>query len=413
MKNLLYTLLAVVLFAACSDDDNTPVQPQKNYIELSTTSATTFAEDSENAIDVVVTLGRAVAAPAIVNVMLDGNEDGVLSIDNPTINFDKGEQVKSFKVISNNKSLLIEPRTISVRVKDFSDSSMAIWKDGIDLTVNPAAAIPPITEEQKALLDAYQENLGFDVRRMLGKLSCDVKLIFPKAEVGEEGESAFSKVEIQEFKSQSVITLSENATAEKPVLKMVDNALGLTSVFRSILEKEIENVNQVGTSFPSVADAVKFNVKNETFAMTLDDIVLKADGAVQFVGIVEDSYGDKIKGVPFEYAYSVWDRQEQMAKEGATVDIVVKDPFDGSIMNSEPEKPMTSCIEEGLTFRPGHYLISSDISSDGWESGIWKEALASFDLVNGQMKFVFSWDHSYSSDWTLIEVSYNLRPATK
>lgn len=413
MKNLLYTLLAVVLFVACSDDDNNSAPVQKNYIELSTTSATTFTEDSETAVEVKVTLGRAVDAPATVNVMLEGNEDEILAIDNASINFAKGEQVKSFKVVSNNKNLLIEPRTIFVRVKDFTDPNMAIWKDGINLVVNPATSIPVLGEEQKALLDGYKENMGIDVRRMLGKINCNVKLIFPKDEVGEEGESAFSKVEIQEFKSQSVVTLSENATAEKPVLKMVDNAFGLTSVFRGILEKEIDIVNQVGTSFPSVAEAVKFNANAETFSMSLDNIELDAEGNVNFVGDVVNSYDETLKGVPFVYDYSAWNRQEKMANEGALVDIVVKDPSTGEVMMSEPEKPMTSCIEEGLTFRPGHYLINTSISSDGWETGIWKQPLASYDMVNGKMKFVFSWDHTYSSDWTLIEVTYDLRPATK
>ena len=209
MKQLLYILFAGLFLTACSADDLTPTW-KKIYIELSTTSATTLTEDSETAIDVTMMLARPVNAPATVNVMLEGNEDSVLTIDQPAIHFEKGEQIKHFKVLSNNKDLLLEPRNIVVRVKDFTDPDMYIWKDGIGLIVNPSAAIPPVTEEQKELMEGYKRDMGIDVSRMMGKLSCQVKIIFPIDEVGETGETVFSKTQIQEYTTQSVITLSEN-----------------------------------------------------------------------------------------------------------------------------------------------------------------------------------------------------------
>ena len=101
--------------------------------------------------------------------------------------------------------------------------------DNILITVNPDADIPVLNEAQNELLKGYREQLGLDVERMMGKLSCTVKVIFPKAEVGEEGETIFSKDEIVEYTTESILTLSEKATAKQPVLKIVGNAMGLTT----------------------------------------------------------------------------------------------------------------------------------------------------------------------------------------
>ena len=414
MKKLFFSLLAVVFFAACSDDDNAPQQLGPNYIDLSTESATTFNEDSEVPVEVTVTLARPVGAPATVNIELTNNEEGILAIDYPAVKFNVNEQVKTFKIVSNKKEALIEKRVIGVRVKDFSDPSMGTMQNGFDLTVNPAANMPEITEGQSALLDGYKENLGIDVRRMLGKLDCKVKVIYPKDEVGEEGETVFSKTEVQEYKTQSVVTLSDKSTAEKPVLSMPDNALGLTSVFHKVLNKEISISNQVGTSYPSVAAVLKYDEKTETFAMSLDSLVIEDNGNITFMKRFINEYDEQAHKIPFVFNYSAWERQLQMAKDSVLVDIIVKDPATGDIWYSAPETPMQDVIDnEGITFNPYNFIAGSDPSVDGWETGIFKAPIAHYDFVNGTMSFRFCWDHSNSSDWTIIEVSYSLRPDSK
>ena len=102
-----------------------------------------------------------------------------------------------------------------------------------------------------------------------------------------------------------------------------------------------------------------------------------------------------------------------MAEAGKTVDIVVRDPETGKVAYTENDLPMTTAIETGLTFNPYSHLISSDISDDSWETGIWKAPAGNLDFVNGTMKFSFPWDHIYSSDWTMIEVTYTLHSAKK
>lgn len=409
MKHLLLSLLAVCCLAACSEDDNRP--SSKNYIRLTTESATTLTEDSKDTLAVTVTLGNTLEQPATVHFMLEGNEGDILTAEPMSLEFAKGEKVKALKVYSNGKSALKDPRIITLRVKGASDENMVAWGDGIALTVNPDSDLPVLTEEQQQLLKGYRDQLGMDVERMIGKLSCRVKVLFPKDEVGEEGETVFSKTEVQEFTTSTIVTLSEKATADKVVLKMQGNALGLTSVFHGILNKELDIEMLQGPYYRSVSEAIQLNLQQERFSMALDQIEVGTDGKVQFVGKVQDTYGDWIGGIPFEYNFSAWDRQRQMAADGALVDVVVKDE-EGNVVEELPETPMKSLIEDyGVSFNPTKYMVSSDITEDSWSTGIWKAPQSQVNFAEGTWTFSFPWDHVYSSDWTLVEVTYSLHPA--
>ena len=106
---------------------------------------------------------------------------------------------------SNDKIVLSNPWTIKVR---------------------PASTMPELTDDQKAMIAGYKENLGIDLYRMLGKVSCTVKVSFPYVE-GDDKDYFNDGEDSRTFTAESVITLSENATAEKPVLKMVSNPMGM------------------------------------------------------------------------------------------------------------------------------------------------------------------------------------------
>ena len=58
-------------------------------------------------------------------------------------------------------------------------------------------------------------------------------VVYPTDDIG-----TFYDEETRSFEGKSVITLSDNATAERPILKMIDNPLGLTSFLWEILKKE-------------------------------------------------------------------------------------------------------------------------------------------------------------------------------
>ena len=408
---LYFLMLAVCILSACSDKKD--LVKCSNYIKISTQSATTFTEDTETPIVVDVMLAFTLEKDETVTFELVGNEGEVLYIDNPTLEFKAGEKVKQFQVFSHQKSRLSMQQVVTVRVKDYTASDMLPWEEGIRLVVKPDADIPDLTEEQLDLIQGYKEKMNLDLGRVMGKLQCQVRVIFPIDEVGEEGETVFSDKEVQEFTSESIVTLSEKATADQPVLKMVDNPMGWSSIQWNVLKKEIQINNQVGTSFPSVVESLQYNPEMETFQVALDSLIVQPDNQVSFAGPVLDSYGDTITVVPFIYSFSAWERQWKMAEQGETVDVVVRDPSTGDVLYTEPETPMLSLIEQGMTLNPNHHLVASDISKDSWESGTWKAPASAIDFDKGTWNFTFSWDHVYSSGWTIVEVTYTLHPIVK
>ncbi len=405
---LSFLSLFLVFLTACSDEKE--LVRCSNYIKISTQSATTFTEDSENPVVVDVMLAYTLDKPETISFELVGNEGEVLAIDTPQLDFQAGEKVKQLKVYSNRKSKLNMQQVITLKVKDYTAENMRPWEDGLSLIVKPDVAIPELTEEQLELIRGYKERMNLDLSRLIGRLSCHVRVIFPIEEVGEEGETIFSDKEVQEFEATSIVTLSESATSDKPILKIVDNPMGCASIQRSVLLKEIAIHNQVGTSFPSVVETLGYNPEKETFHVALDSLVVLPNCKVEFARTVVDAYGNPIIGVPFIYSFSVWERQQKKAEEGATVDVVVKDPSTGEVLFTEPETPMEALIEQGVTFRPDYHLISSDISSDSWDSGMWKAPKSAVDFKKGTWNFEYSWDHPYSSGWTLVEVTYQLHP---
>ena len=408
---LFFLSLTLLCLAACSDEKD--LVRCSNYIKISTQSSTTFTEDSETPVVVDVMLAFTLDKPESVTFELVGNDGEILSIDTPQLDFQAGDKVKQLKVYSNRKSHLNMQQVVTLKVKDYTAENMRPWENGIPLTVKPDADIPELSEKQMELLRGYKEKMNLDLTRLMGRLSCKVRVIFPIDEVGEDGETIFSDKEIQEFSAMSIVTLSEQATEDNPILKIVDNPMGLTSIQWNVLQKEIAINNQVGTSFPSVVEALGYDPMKETFHVALDSLVVLPDHQVEFARSVTDAYGDVITGIPFAYNFSAWERQLKMAEAGETVDVVVLDPSTGEVQYSEPETPMQSLIDQGMTFSPSYHLISSDISEDSWESGTWKAPKSKIDFAKGTWDFSFSWDHQNSSGWTLVDVTYQLHPAAQ
>ncbi len=411
-RYFIYLLAWVVLtLSACSDKKD--FVKCSNYIRITTQSATTFTEDSENPVIVDVMLAYTLTRDETITFELLDNQGDILYIDTPQLNFKAGEKVKQFHVYSNRKSSLSAQQVVALKVKNFTAEDMLPWEDGILLTVKPDADIPELNEEQLQMIEGYKKNMNLDIRRMMGKLACHVRVVFPIDEVGADGETVFSDKEIQEFDSESILTLSEKATANQPILKIVDNPMGWSSILWSVLQKEIAINNQVGTSFPSVVEAVHYEPTSEEFQIALDSLIVHENQKVEFTGAVPDAYGNMITAIPFIYSFSAWNRQWDMAQKGSTVDVVVKDPSTGEILYTEPETPMQSLIEQGITLSPDYYLVSSDITSDSWKSGTWKAPKSKVDFEKGTWNFEFSWDHQNSSGWTLVEVTYQLHPLSE
>ena len=208
----------------------------RNYIQMSTSDDPALSESDERAITVDVLLATSVENDAVINFELLDNADDILRLENGAVQIKAGEKTARFKVLSNRQSLLNNQRMITLKVKDYTDERMQPWNE-LKLTVRPNPTLPDLTEQQIEFVHGYMEKYRLNLNRFMGEVSCRVEVTFPADEVG-----VFSDTETRSFEGKSMITLSENATADRPILKMIDNPMGITSFLWEIYRKEtVEN----------------------------------------------------------------------------------------------------------------------------------------------------------------------------
>lgn len=400
-----FQMAALVCMAAgvvaCSENED--VKKQTNYVRLSSQHSLSIHEDQSDTIMIDLLLGQAVQHRTVLNFELEQNSDSVLSLLNSPLVLEPGTKTAVLKIVSNQKSLLEEPRPMELVLKSSTDTNIRIWDatPPLVLTVHPDSELQELTEEQKQLIAGYKERLGIDVSRFLGRLECKVRIVFPTDEKG----TFFTDSEVREFDAKSILALSEKATADTPVLKMTENPMGLTSFLYEIFRKEtVESEFWMGMPYARpVLDLIGYQPAQEIFDVTLDSLVLHADKHVDFMGKAKNLYDEDITVVPFRFEYSAWDRMKKQAAQG--------DKFQVEEGGTQVEYTLADAIASGTSLNPEAYLFASTIDSDVWENdpSDWVAPSASFDEQAGTLTFTFPWDHTNSSGYTQIQVVYTLK----
>ena len=411
LKNLLFLLafLPIVALTSCAngEDDNVKMT---NYVQLSvnggTGGVTTISEDATEPVIVDVMLSYYVEATTTINFALTGNDGDILRLENNIIEIPANQKTAQVKVYSNNRNSLTSEQSVTLTIASSNNDKIVLSNPWI-IKVTPAAQEGELTEEQKAMIAGYKENLGIDLYRMLGKLNCSVKVNFQinDKELFNNGNDS------RTFTGETIITLSENATAEKPVLKMVSNPMGMNDfmfeMMRKVTTEDVEEYWYFSPSSMAVMNAVGYTpgdddkyyvASTETFEMTLDNISIE-DGEIKFVAEGPDAYGDLIDLVPFEYNYSLWNKLQ--AKSGEVLEV------DGE------EMEVSQLIKEGASLGPKVYLFLTTITEDSWENEPtdWVEPSASYDFENGTFKFAFPFDMANSYGYQNVEVTYTMNEA--
>lgn len=392
---------AAAVLTACSEQEEG--RKQTNYMRLSSQHSLILNEDQTDTIAVDLLLGQTVRDRTVLNFELQQNDGEVLSLVNPSVVLEAGAKTAVLKIVSNRKSLLDEPRSIILALRSSSDARIRLLATDHPflLTVRPDSRLPEITEAQKQLLTGYKQRLGIDVERFLGRLDCRVRVVFPTDEKG----TFFTDSEVREFQGQSILALSEKATAEMPVLKMTDNPMGLTAFLYEIFRKEtVENESWMGKPYAKpVLDLTGYQAPQEVFEVTLDSLVLKADKTVDFLGVTRNSYDEPITVVPFRFRFSAWERMKKKAEQG--------EKFQVEEGGKRVEYSLTDAIATGSSLNPETYLFTSALDHDAWENtpSDWLKPSATFDEQAGTLTFRFPWDHSGSSGYTQIQVVYTLK----
>ena len=400
MKHLFFwggvLLTAAVASTACNEEKATGYSGT-NKIYLSAENNNAVIVESDNTpLKVEVTLTSTVETATTLNFRLEDDTQELLSLEGNPVTIAAGEKSATFQVVSNVKNLLTESTYITVGIDAAQLPAGMELAEALRIRVNPNPAVPELTEEQKALLAGYKEKYGVDLTAFLGVMKCQTTLNIP----GNGTTNEFSTPKTEEIPGQTVITLSEESTAEQPVLKMVDNPMGLTEhlywVFRQNTIDDDEYWNSTDEDYASPSNKKLMEIidwtptSEETFNVSLDGIKctnLSATSAdLDILGEVEDSYGDPMTVVPFSYSFSAWDRQKKLLDEG--------------------DAEMQEIYDQGGIANPAYYLFSSSVDEDGYGNKTWLESKGHIDFEKGEMTFQFLIDHAYAYDYTIVHVTY-------
>ena len=399
-KILLALAIAVVSLASCSESADSNEQ-MTNYVTLSVEGESAMTEDNEDGLVVNVSMAYSLDHDVSVQLALTGDEKGAVKLDKNTVTLPAGKKTASVKVVSNKANVLLTQEVVNVVVSSCPDANMkALDAKGVVLTIKPNAAVPELTAEQLALIKGYKDNLGIDLTKVLGIVDVTTTVTYGNDDKDAENNGNDTRV----FNGKSVITLSDKATTDKPVLKMISNPMGMESyMYDRLLRCTTEepdgyfDADPINTALLSV---VNYNKSTESFSAVLDNITLNTDGTLNFTAVEDDK-----TIVPFEYNYSVWTRINEMANAGNTVNV-----NEGS---TYVEYSIKDLLEQYSTFCPAKYLGNTDISIDAYGAtpSNFVSPSASYDFNNNAMSFEFSWDYgngSYLYDYVRIKANYTM-----
>lgn len=399
-KFILMCMLAMLTgFSACSSSDDNDGKQMTNYVSISAAGNNIINEDDDEEVKFNILIGNTLTADATINLSLEGNDDNVATLTPSTIALKAGAKTASFTVKSNKKSLLKSDRVLTVKAT-FSDANMKTDGKAVTLTIKPDSDIPVLTAEQQKLIEGYKQNLNIDLTKILGKVKVATKVTFnddDKIDINDNKDT-------RSFSGVTIITLSEKATADKPVLKMVSNAMGMAAFNYEMLRKRTVEDAENWTQTPygkAVMENINYDNKKETFTMTLDGIEVNADMSLKFTGSKVTVYDEEITTVPFDYTFSAWDRLKAMAdaKESFVVD-------EGE---TKTEVPVQDIIDGGGSLNPYSFFDNTDVVADGEETEyntIYVAPTGKIDFTTGKMTFAFPWYLENTYGCQRVEATY-------
>ncbi len=394
MKNLCMSLVAyIVLLPACSVEDREKGYEGINRIYLSFAEETPYLEESKAS---PLTVNIALTNPLPEDILLDfevlNDAKGVIRLEGNPVSVGAGETEASLKIYSNRKNILTEETFFKLGIPKLP-GTMKLERE-LSVRVKPDAVFMGLDERQKKLMAAYKSKFGIDLMEWMGVVPCRTKVMSPASERSISFAQAFTK----EYDGKTIITLSEKATEDMPVLKMETNPFGLNEYMGWVLQREtVFNdeywfVPEAGPNYKAITELLDWNKQNPgVFTMKLDNIKLFdiSDGGANlyFFGIKITGGGDETETVPFEYCFTPWEKQKKLIAEG-----------------NETAKELEAV--DG-TANPAYYLMTYSIMRNEIEDKInFVKPEGRMDFKNKKMTFRFSFSHSMADGYTRIYTTY-------
>ena len=374
-----------------------------NGIALSVVGNAFMAEDDTEGVTLNVLMAFAPTKDETIELTLEGNEGDIVHLDHSVLHFKAKQKEATVKVISNAKHALSVPKTLSITIGKTSDPRMKAADEGVKIVVTPDADIPVLTPEQQKLIAGYKEKFGFDLTSLLGKVPVETTVLFNN----KDKEEFFKGKSKASFKGFSIITLSEKATADAPILKIVDNPMGLTSFCYDVLKAKTVEDHEFFLQQPygsAIVQAINYDATKEQFSMSLDNIkLIPSSGGVEFVVQRPNLYDEMISALPFVYYFSAWERVKELRDKGTLVYVKENGKIVGYQITDE-------FLLAGGSIDPQRWLGISDISRDTYNNtpSDWVTPKGHVDFTKGTMTFVFPWDFEAANGYQQVRVTYTM-----
>lgn len=397
MKKMMFAFIGMMslMLIACGDDDNGGGTTIKNFWTLTKENKTLYENDTEG-VELTVTLAYTAEESITLVPTMSGDAEylSTFELSTSAVVIEKGQKTASFRVRAQKNKVISKTGSLTVGFE-----ALSALNSGEAITVDVAPKFEvELTDAQMQLIQKWQEKYGIDVRQFIGNLAVKTTVIF-----GDDDKDQFNLGDdTASFEGDvTAVTISENATEEKIVLKMLSNPMGMTSFIRNMYAAvtiEDEEYWQQNPYAQAMLPLVQDKTDMGTFMVSLDNIVINPEKkTIEFVG----ENDDEMSIIPFEYDYPAWNTLKKMADEGQVVTVNEGD--------TNVEYAISDLIESDGTLNPYYYLGNTDVTTDEYGGTNFVTPTANFN--NDSMTFQFSWDFGAGSwlyDYVKVSVNYTL-----
>ena len=387
-KILFFSCIAAALlsFVGCEETGND--YEGTNYIYLEPEGGkTTLLGTEDDPITVNVKLTKALSEDLTLDFVVEGPQNA-LTVDGNPVTIKAGEKTASFTIdVASVEGLSeITNYTVGLDASAQLPDKVALEADFSFAVV--AIEIPELTEDQRAIVEAYKTAKGIDLAKYIGVVNVSTVI------TGTDPDT-YEPLDPKTVKGKTIITLSESSTSDVPVLKMIANPMGIQDHMYQILRSvTIENdeywfpEEDAYPSYATLTEAISWSkTSKEMFSMSLDGIRMTQEG-IEFLGeyVPDPEYPEDVNvHVPFEFEFTAYDRE-------------VAALADGTLVHDED-------WAYDATADPAFHLNNDDISEDGYEYGNWVEASA--EISNESLVFTFCTYACYlDGDYTRVVATY-------
>lgn len=324
-------------------------------------------------------------------VLDDANN--VIAFANNPINIPAGELTGTVEITAGTLPAETESVIVHITIDESAGIPEKVQVSGnFSLTVR-SSAMTDLTEEQLAIVMAYNSATGIDLAKYIGLVNVTTVYTAPT----EDG----YPMQDETITGTTEITLSDQSTAEQPVLKMTYNPMGIqTKMLNKLKSSTYDNQEWDSDYNFECFKVLKQQVPwtdSETFSMSLDGIKLQSDGNVEFVAdksYFDEDYEENVKLfiVPFEYSFSLYEKEQQALADGKI----------GAEATSE------QYWDETATYSPSFYLNCEDTTeetaNEEFEPANWVASSAS--ISNEKLEFTFCMYNYVDYGYTKVVATY-------